>query len=78
MQNNPQQTIGKPNSTTHWKDHAPWSSGIYSQGCKDINIHKSVGLRIFLKEAYMGGILSKHFHISKSTRLLQEWYVERM
>ena len=47
MQNNPQQIIGKSNSTTHWKDHVPWSSRIYSQGCKNIDIHKLVSLSTF-------------------------------
>lgn len=26
-----EQNINKPNSEIHWKDHTPWSNGIYSK-----------------------------------------------
>ena len=31
---NPQQNISKPISTIHYKNHTPWSSGIYSRDAR--------------------------------------------
>ena len=31
---NPQQNTNKQNPTTHWKDHAPWSSEFYPRNAK--------------------------------------------
>ena len=30
----PQQNTNKQNPTTHWKDHTPWSSGIYPRNAR--------------------------------------------
>ena len=40
----PQQNISKPNSATHWKDHAPESSGIYLWDAKTVQLHKSINV----------------------------------
>ena len=36
--------MSKPNLTTHYKDHTPWSSGIYTSDAVSFNICKSLSM----------------------------------
>ena len=41
---NPHQNTSKPYLTIHFKDHTPWSTGIYPRDARDCNICKSTNV----------------------------------